>query len=54
VKTWLLWASVKLDGLMTAAERDRPIQDLFASYSRRKRDSAFDTIDRKRKLDQAP
>jgi squalene-hopene/tetraprenyl-beta-curcumene cyclase len=29
-KTWLLWASVKLDGLMTAAECHRAIQELLA------------------------
>lgn len=29
-KTWLLWASVKLDGLMTTAERERTIKDLLA------------------------
>ncbi|MDB5307006.1 MAG: hypothetical protein JWO38_1208, partial [Gemmataceae bacterium] len=29
-KTWLLWASLKLDGLMTADERDRTIKDLLA------------------------
>jgi squalene-hopene/tetraprenyl-beta-curcumene cyclase len=29
-KTWLLWASLKLDGLMTAAERKRTIKDLLA------------------------
>jgi squalene-hopene/tetraprenyl-beta-curcumene cyclase len=29
-KTWLLWASVKLEGLMTPAEREQTIQDLLA------------------------
>jgi squalene-hopene/tetraprenyl-beta-curcumene cyclase len=29
-KTWLLWASLKLDGLMTAAEREQTIKDLLA------------------------
>jgi squalene-hopene/tetraprenyl-beta-curcumene cyclase len=29
-KTWLLWASLKLDGLMTRAERARTIKDLLA------------------------
>jgi squalene-hopene/tetraprenyl-beta-curcumene cyclase len=29
-KTWLLWASVKLPGLMTPAQRDRTIQELLA------------------------
>jgi squalene-hopene/tetraprenyl-beta-curcumene cyclase len=29
-KTWLLWASLKLDGLMTAAERAQTIKDLLA------------------------
>jgi squalene-hopene/tetraprenyl-beta-curcumene cyclase len=29
-KTWLLWASLKLDGLMTAAERERTVKELLA------------------------
>jgi squalene-hopene/tetraprenyl-beta-curcumene cyclase len=29
-KTWLMWASLKLDGLMTAAQRDQTIKDLLA------------------------
>jgi squalene-hopene/tetraprenyl-beta-curcumene cyclase len=29
-KTWLLWASLKLDGLMTPAEREQAIKDLLA------------------------
>jgi squalene-hopene/tetraprenyl-beta-curcumene cyclase len=29
-KTWLLWASLKLDGLMTPAEREQTIKDLLA------------------------
>jgi squalene-hopene/tetraprenyl-beta-curcumene cyclase len=29
-KTWLLWASVKLDGLMAPAERDRTVSELLA------------------------
>jgi squalene-hopene/tetraprenyl-beta-curcumene cyclase len=29
-KTWLLWASLKLDGLMTPAERAQTIKDLLA------------------------
>jgi squalene-hopene/tetraprenyl-beta-curcumene cyclase len=29
-KTWLLWASVKLPGLMTPTQRDRTIQELLA------------------------
>src|SRR5262249_20778354 len=29
-KTWLLWASVKLDGLMTPAERDGAVKELLA------------------------
>ena len=29
-KTWLLWASLKLDGLMTPAERAQTIQELLA------------------------
>jgi squalene-hopene/tetraprenyl-beta-curcumene cyclase len=29
-KTWLLWASLKLDGLMTPAERKQTIKDLLA------------------------
>ena len=29
-KTWLLWASLKMDGLLTPAERARTIKDLFA------------------------
>jgi squalene-hopene/tetraprenyl-beta-curcumene cyclase len=29
-KTWLLWASLKLDGLMGPAERDRTVSELLA------------------------
>jgi squalene-hopene/tetraprenyl-beta-curcumene cyclase len=29
-KTWLLWASLKLDGLMEPAERDRTVSELLA------------------------
>jgi squalene-hopene/tetraprenyl-beta-curcumene cyclase len=29
-KTWLLWASLKLDGLMTPTEREKTIKDLVA------------------------
>jgi squalene-hopene/tetraprenyl-beta-curcumene cyclase len=29
-KAWLLWASLKLDGLMTPAERDQTIKDLMS------------------------
>ena len=29
-KTWLLWASLKLDGLLTPAEREQTIKDLLA------------------------
>jgi squalene-hopene/tetraprenyl-beta-curcumene cyclase len=29
-RIWLLWASLKLDGLMTATERERTIKDLLA------------------------
>src|SRR5262245_561177 len=29
-RAWLLWASLKLDGLMTPAERDRTVKDLLA------------------------
>jgi squalene-hopene/tetraprenyl-beta-curcumene cyclase len=29
-KTWLLWASLKLDGLMTPAEREQTIKELLA------------------------
>jgi squalene-hopene/tetraprenyl-beta-curcumene cyclase len=29
-KTWLLWASVKLDGLLTAAERAQTVKELLA------------------------
>jgi squalene-hopene/tetraprenyl-beta-curcumene cyclase len=29
-KTWLLWASLKLDGLMTPAERERAVKQLLA------------------------
>jgi squalene-hopene/tetraprenyl-beta-curcumene cyclase len=29
-KTWLLWASLKLDGLLTPAEREKTIKDLLA------------------------
>jgi squalene-hopene/tetraprenyl-beta-curcumene cyclase len=29
-KTWLLWASLKLDGLLTPAEREQSIKDLLA------------------------
>jgi squalene-hopene/tetraprenyl-beta-curcumene cyclase len=29
-KTWLLWASLKLDGLMTPAQRGQTIKDLLA------------------------
>jgi squalene-hopene/tetraprenyl-beta-curcumene cyclase len=29
-KTWLLWASLKLDGLMTSAEREQTVSDLLA------------------------
>src|SRR4029077_6585268 len=29
-KTWLLWASLKLDGLMTRAERDGAVKQLLA------------------------
>src|SRR5262249_37514699 len=29
-KVWLLWASVKLDGLMTSAERDQAVRELLA------------------------
>jgi squalene-hopene/tetraprenyl-beta-curcumene cyclase len=29
-RTWLLWASLKLDGLMTPAERERTVKELLA------------------------
>jgi squalene-hopene/tetraprenyl-beta-curcumene cyclase len=33
-RTWLLWASLKLDGLMTPAEREKTIKDLLALQRR--------------------
>jgi squalene-hopene/tetraprenyl-beta-curcumene cyclase len=29
-KAWLVWASLKVDGLLTAAERDRAVKELLA------------------------